>query len=255
MHMRNDSKWQMKSRTKHSLIMERRWSRSSTGDDLAVIQKLNRLVAEQSESTRLQLSPQKNLAIANRQSPRLWSPAVLSARWVPTACTSFWAYRPAEAAAVWHCNPEGCGSADPPRSRSAGKSCRPHHLSNPPAPDHQQSPTPPSPLYISAAVLAQAWGFWQGTNSNEGDGPTKINQNTTPARELQSPNHYENDGMKPEITSILLLIGALSCWLILKRDPSNRDKQTQEDIWHLSQGWKKWWRSWRAGDLCGLRIY
>ena len=29
---------------------------------------------------------------------------------------------------------------------------------------------------------------------------------------------------------------------ILEKDSSNKGKQTQEDIWHLSQGWKKWWR-------------
>ena len=29
---------------------------------------------------------------------------------------------------------------------------------------------------------------------------------------------------------------------ILEKDSLNRAEQTQEDIWHLSQGWKKWWR-------------
>ena len=29
---------------------------------------------------------------------------------------------------------------------------------------------------------------------------------------------------------------------ILEKDSSNKEKQTQEDIWHSSQGWKKWWR-------------
>ena len=94
----------------------------------------------------------------------------------------------------------------------------------------------------STAVLLRSGRDWLGTHSNEVGDQREPTQNTTRMGELRLPSHNKNDGMEPEFTSILLLTTVLACWFLLKKNSSSKDKQTQEDIWHLSQGWKKWWR-------------